>query len=97
MPIQSVEYWEEKAWLAEEAAKKMSTAAAESAMLKSAMLEIAQLYRQLAEVTRRLKAAAGGRLLQQRHSTRAADIPVHSARIVSVVRSRWLQSASPTR
>jgi len=92
MPIQSVEYLEKKAWLAEEAAKAMSSAAA-----KSAMLEIVQLYRQLAEVTRKLKEAGGERLPQQQHSTRPAHIPVHSARIVSVVRSRWLQSASSTR
>jgi len=50
MPIQSVEFWEEKAWLAEEAAKTMRTPAA-----KAAMLEIAQLYRKLAEQTRNLK------------------------------------------
>jgi aminoglycoside phosphotransferase len=54
MPIQSVEYWEEKAWLAEEAAKGMNTEAA-----KASMLEIAQLYRKLAEQTRKLKASGG--------------------------------------
>ena len=42
MPIHSVEYWEEKAWLAEEAAKAMNTASS-----KSAMIEIAELYRSL--------------------------------------------------
>lgn len=52
MPIQSVEYWEEKAWLAEEAAKTMDNPAA-----KAAMLEIAQLYQKLAEQTRKLKEA----------------------------------------
>jgi len=46
MPIQSVEFWEEKAWLAEEAAKTMSTPAA-----KAAMREIAELNRKLAEQT----------------------------------------------
>ena len=50
MPIQSVEFWEEKAWLAEEAAETMNTPAA-----KAAMVEIAQLYRKLAEPTRKLK------------------------------------------
>jgi hypothetical protein len=92
MTMQSVEYLEEKAWLAEEAAKAMRPAAA-----KSAMLEIVQLYRQLAEVTRKLKEAGGGRSPQQPHSTRPAHIPVHSARIVSVVRSQLLQSPSSTR
>ena len=53
MPIQSVEFWEEKTWLAEEAAETMSTPAA-----KAAMLEIAQLYRKLAEQTRKLKEAS---------------------------------------
>ena len=60
------------------------------------MLEIVQLYRQLAEVTRKLKEAGSKELLWQ-HSTRPAHIPVHSARIVSAVRSRRLQSASSTR
>jgi hypothetical protein len=50
MPIQSVEFWEEKAWLAQEEAKTMSTPAA-----KAAMLQIAELYLKLAEQTRKLK------------------------------------------
>jgi hypothetical protein len=56
MPIQSVEYWEEKAWLAAEAADTMNTEAA-----KAAMLEIAQLYYKLADQTRKLKEAGGTR------------------------------------
>ena len=43
MPIQTVEHWEEKARLGEEAAEAMGHAPA-----RVAMLEIAQLYRQLA-------------------------------------------------
>jgi hypothetical protein len=54
MPIQSVEYYEEKACLAEETANTMSARAA-----KTAMLEIAELYRKLAEQTRKLKEAGG--------------------------------------
>jgi hypothetical protein len=54
MPIQSVEYWEEKAWLAEEAAQEMNTASA-----KAAMLQIAELSRKLAEQTRKLKDLTG--------------------------------------
>ena len=54
MPIQSVEYYEEKAWLADEAARTMNTPAA-----KAAMLQIAELYRKLAEQTRKLKEAGG--------------------------------------
>jgi hypothetical protein len=46
--------WEEKARLAEEAAKEMNSAASQAAML-----EIAQLYRKLAEQTRKLKEARG--------------------------------------
>jgi hypothetical protein len=52
MPVQSVEHWEEKARLAEETAEAMGHAPA-----RFAMLEIAQLYRQLAEQTRKLTAA----------------------------------------
>ena len=54
VPIQSFEYWEEKARLAEETAKAMR-----HAPTKAAMLEIAQLYRQLAERTRKLEKLAG--------------------------------------
>jgi hypothetical protein len=36
MPIQSVEFWEEKAWLAEEAAETMNTPAAKAAMVEIA-------------------------------------------------------------
>jgi hypothetical protein len=54
MPIQSVEHCEEKAGLAEEAARTMNTHAA-----KAAMLQIAELYRKLAEQTRKLKEAGG--------------------------------------
>lgn len=50
MPIKSVEYWEEKAWLAEEAAKTMNTADG-----RTAMTEMAELYRKLAAQTRKLK------------------------------------------
>lgn len=49
MPIQSVEQWEEKARFAEEAAAAMGIAPA-----RFAMLEIARLYRLLAEQTRKL-------------------------------------------
>lgn len=49
MPIQNVEHWEEQAWLAEEAATAITHPPA-----KAAMLEIAKLYRKLAEQTRKL-------------------------------------------
>jgi hypothetical protein len=48
MPIQTLEHWEEKA----RAAEAMAHAPA-----RFAMLEIAQLYRQLAEQTRKLVGA----------------------------------------
>jgi hypothetical protein len=54
MPIQSVEYWEEKVQRAEEMAEAMAHAPA-----RFAMLEIAQLYRGLAEQTRKLLAETG--------------------------------------
>jgi hypothetical protein len=56
MPIQTVEHWEEKARLAEETAEAMRHAPA-----RVAMLEIAQLYRQLAEQTRKLTEAEAER------------------------------------
>jgi hypothetical protein len=58
MPIQSIEHWEEKARLVMERTEEMNHSPA-----RVAMLEIAQLYRQLAEHTRKLTAAreAGGR------------------------------------
>jgi hypothetical protein len=49
MPIQSAEHQEEKARQAHEATNAMGHAPA-----RSAMLEIAELYRQLAEKTRKL-------------------------------------------
>jgi len=52
MPIQTVEHWEEKARRADEMAEAMAHAPA-----RFAMLEIAQLYRQLAERTRKLTEA----------------------------------------
>jgi predicted HAD superfamily phosphohydrolase len=52
IPIQTVEHWEEKARQAEEAAEAMRHAPA-----RFSMLEIAQLYRQLAERTRKLTEA----------------------------------------
>jgi len=52
MPVQTVEHWEEKARLAEEQAEAMRHAPA-----RFAMLEIAQLYRQLADRTRKLSEA----------------------------------------
>ena len=54
MSIYSVEYWEEKASLVDEAAQTMKTAQA-----KVTMYEIAELYRKLAEQTRKLKEAGG--------------------------------------
>jgi hypothetical protein len=56
MPIQTVEHWEEKARLAEETAEAMAHAPA-----RFAMLEIAQLYRKLAENTRKLTVAGDGK------------------------------------
>jgi hypothetical protein len=49
MPIKSVEHWLEKARLAAEAAETMSYAPA-----KAAMLELAALYRKLAQATLKL-------------------------------------------
>jgi hypothetical protein len=54
MPIQTAGHWDEKARLAEVLAENMGADPA-----KSAMVEIAQLYRQLAEQTRKLTAAGG--------------------------------------
>jgi hypothetical protein len=56
MPIQTVEHWEEKARLAQERAAAMNHPPA-----RLAMLEIAQLYRQLAEQTRKLAETGGGK------------------------------------
>jgi len=50
MPIQSAEHWFQKADLARKFAEKMNAYRA-----KTAMLEIAQLYEQLAEQTGRLE------------------------------------------
>jgi hypothetical protein len=52
MPIQSAEHWDEKARLAAEAAEAMDQAPA-----RFAMLGMVQLYRQLAEQTRKLTEA----------------------------------------
>ena len=52
MPVQSVNYWEEKARMADVLAQSMGHDAA-----RIAMREIAQLYRKLAEQTRKLKEA----------------------------------------
>ena len=49
MPLQSPEYWRQKAALAHEAAETMNTDTA-----KTGMLEIAQLYERLAEQTDKL-------------------------------------------
>lgn len=54
MPIQSAEHWDQKVKAAEEMAEAMSISPA-----KSAMLEIAELYRKLAEQTRKLKGLIG--------------------------------------
>ena len=52
MPIQTAEHWDEKARLAEETAEAMG-----HALARFATLEIAELYRQLAERTRKLTEA----------------------------------------
>ena len=52
MPIQSVEHWQDKAARADEMAAKMMDATS-----RAAMLEIADLYRRLAEETRKLQEA----------------------------------------
>ena len=52
MPIQTAEHWDEKTRLAIETAEAIAHAPA-----RLAMLEIAELYRQLAERTRKLNEA----------------------------------------
>ena len=57
MPIQSVEYWQEKARNAEEMAAEMNHGAA-----RQAMLQIAELYRKRAEQTAKLMATESGKV-----------------------------------
>ena len=79
MPIQSVEFWEEKTWRGEEAAETMITPAA-----KAAMLEIAQLYRELAEQTRKLKEASQP-YAQARAPRRRQQAALNSPRTVNQI------------